>query len=77
MELELETGDAPIPRPRPVKWLSDVELAELRMQLIGLLDSSWIQHSPAVQSVRTQAAHQLRLSLPKRHHAPGHRTAPA
>ena len=29
MELELETGGAPMPRSRPVKRLSDGELAEL------------------------------------------------
>jgi hypothetical protein len=47
MELELETGTAPIPRSRPVKRLSDGELAELRAQLIDLLDRGWIQHSTA------------------------------
>ena len=47
MELELETGDAPMPRSRPVKRLSDGELAELRAQLIDLLDRGWIQHSTA------------------------------
>jgi hypothetical protein len=45
MELELETGGAPMPRSRPVKRLSDGELAELRTQLIDLLDRGWIQHS--------------------------------
>ena len=38
MELELETGDARMPRSRPVKRLSDGELAELRAQLIRLID---------------------------------------
>ena len=47
MELELETGDARMPRSRPVKRLSDGELAELRAQLIDLLDRGWIQHSTA------------------------------
>ena len=47
MELELETGGAPMPRSRPVKRLSDGELAELRTQLIDLLDRGWIQHSTA------------------------------
>ena len=47
MELELETGDAPMPRSRHVKRLSDGELAELRAQLIDLLDRCWIQHSTA------------------------------
>ena len=47
MELELETGDAPMPRSRPVKRLSDGELVELRTQLIDLLDRGWIQHSTA------------------------------
>ena len=47
MELELETGDAPMPRSRPVKRLSDGELAELRAQLVDLLERGWIQHSTA------------------------------
>ena len=47
MELELETGNARMPRSRPVKRLSDGELAELRAQLIDLLDRGWIQHSTA------------------------------
>ena len=47
MELELETGDSRMPRSRPVKRLSDGELAELRTQLIDLLDRGWIQHSTA------------------------------
>ena len=47
MELELETGSTPMPRSRPVKRLSDGELAELRTQLIDLLDRGWIQHSTA------------------------------
>ncbi len=34
MELALETGGAFMPRSRPVKRLSDGELAELRAQLI-------------------------------------------
>jgi hypothetical protein len=47
MTLELETGDAPMPRSRPVKRLSEGELAELRAQLVDLLDRGWIQHSTA------------------------------
>ena len=47
IELELETGDAPMPRSRPVKRLSNGELAQLRAQLIDLLDRGWIQHSTA------------------------------
>jgi hypothetical protein len=47
MELELEIGKAPIPRSRPVKRLSDGDLAELRAQLIDLLDCCWILHSTA------------------------------
>jgi hypothetical protein len=47
MALELETGDAPMPRSRPAKRLSGGELAELRAQLISLLDRGWIQHSTA------------------------------
>jgi hypothetical protein len=47
MALELETGDALMLRSRPVKRLSDCELAELRAQLINLLDRGWIQHSTA------------------------------
>ena len=45
MEVELETGDAPMPRSRPVKRLCDGELAELRAHLIDL--RCWIQHSTA------------------------------
>jgi len=45
MELVIETGDAPMPRSRPVKRLSEGELAELRAQLVDLLDRGWIQHS--------------------------------
>ena len=47
IELELETGDAAMPRSRPVKRLSEGELAELRKQLHDLLDNGWIQHSTA------------------------------
>ena len=47
MELELETGDSRMQRSRPVKRLSDGELAELRTQLINLLDRGSIQHSTA------------------------------
>jgi hypothetical protein len=51
MELELETGDTRMPRSRPVKLLSDGELAERtanwRAQPIDLLDCGWIQHSTA------------------------------
>ena len=86
MELQLETGDARIPRSRPVKRLSDGELAELRAQLIDLLDRCWIQHSTAghaacVGGFRAQAGrvvvHLLRLPGPQRDHAPGGRAAPA
>ena len=38
MELVIETGNAPMPRSRPVKRLSEGELAELRTQLVDLLD---------------------------------------
>jgi len=47
MELVIETGEAPMPRSRPVKRLSEGELAELRTQLVDLLDRGWIQHSTA------------------------------
>ncbi len=47
MELVIETGDAPMPRSRPVKRLSAGGLAELRTQLVDLLDRGWIQHSTA------------------------------
>ena len=47
MELVIETGDAPMPRSRPVKRLSEGELVELRTQLVDLLDRGWIQHSTA------------------------------
>jgi hypothetical protein len=42
MALELESGDAPMPRSHPVQRLSDGELAELRAQLMDLLDRKWI-----------------------------------
>ena len=57
VELELETGDAPVPRSRPVKRLSDGELAELRAQLIDLLDRGWIQHSTAGHAAAVVFAH--------------------
>ena len=44
MELVIETGDAPTPRPSPIKRLSEGELAELRTQLVDLFDRGWIQH---------------------------------
>ena len=44
MELELGTGDAPMPPSRPAKRLSDGEIAELRARLIDLLDRGWVQH---------------------------------
>ncbi len=47
MELVIKTGDAPMPRSRPVKRLSERELAELRTKLVDLLDRGWIQHSMA------------------------------
>jgi hypothetical protein len=47
IELVLETGDRPMPRTRPLKQLSEGELAELRRQLRDLLDHGWIQHSTA------------------------------
>jgi hypothetical protein len=73
MALELETGDAPMPRSRPVKPLSDGELAELRAQLIDLLDRGWIQHAAAVVFARKPDGtwHLLRLSGSQCHHAAG------
>ena len=47
IELVLETGSRPMPRTRPLKRLSEGELAELRRQLRDLLDRGWIQHSTA------------------------------
>jgi hypothetical protein len=47
LELVIETGDTPMPRSRPVKRLSEGELAELRTQLVDLLDRGWIRHSTA------------------------------
>ena len=46
-KLELEMDDARMPRSRPMKRLSDGELAELRAQLVDLLDHGWILHSTA------------------------------
>ncbi len=51
MELVLETGDAPMQLLRPVKRLSEGELAELRTQLVDLFDRCWIQHSTAGHAV--------------------------
>ena len=47
IELVLETGDRPMPRTRPLKRLSEGELAELRKQLHDLLARGWIQPSTA------------------------------
>ena len=47
MEVELDTGDAPMPPSRPVKRLSDGELAELRAQLTDRHDRGRIRHSTA------------------------------
>ena len=47
MDLELETDDSRMQRSRPLKRLSNGELAELRAQLVDLLDRGWIQHSTA------------------------------
>ena len=47
IELVLETGNRPMPRTRPIKRLSEGELAELRRQLTDLLARGWIQHSTA------------------------------
>ena len=47
IELVLETGDAPMPRSRPLKRLSAGELEELRAQVNQLLDYGWICHSTA------------------------------
>ena len=43
--LSWKTGRRPMPRNRPLKRLSEGELAELRRQLRDLLDRGWIQHS--------------------------------
>ena len=42
IELVLETGSRPMPRTRPVKRISAGELAELRRQLVDLLDRGWM-----------------------------------
>jgi hypothetical protein len=47
IELVLETGNRPMQRTRPLKRLSEGELAELLRQLRDLLDRCWIQHSTA------------------------------
>jgi hypothetical protein len=71
MELELETGDARMPR-------SDGELAELRAQLIDLLDRGWIQHSTAGHAAavvfarrRTDRGASATTTGSQHHHAPG------
>ena len=78
MELELETGDAPMPQSRLVKRLSDGELAELRTQLVDLLERGWVQHSTAGHNASVvfaqrpdgawPRAHLLRLPLPQCDH---------
>ena len=78
IELTLETGGRPMPRTRPLKRISAGELAELRTQLVDLLDSSWIQlstsgHAASVVCVRKQKAvwnlaDLLRLSGSQCHH---------
>jgi hypothetical protein len=47
MALVIDTGNAPMARVRQVKRLSEVVLAELRTQLVDLVDCCWIQHSTA------------------------------
>ncbi len=37
-----------MPRSRPVKWLSEGDMAEL--QLVDLLNRSWIQHSTVLHA---------------------------
>lgn len=88
MELELETGDAPMPVKRlsfhrPVKRLSEGELAELRTQLIDLLDRGWMMSLDPALDGRTRGARGfcqragrdvvdlLRLPGTQRHHATG------
>ena len=46
MELVVETGNAPMPRSRPVKRLSE-RVAHVRTQLVDLLDRGWMQDSTA------------------------------
>ena len=41
-----------------MKRLSDGELAELRAQLVDLLDRGWIQHSTAVYAASSPASAQ-------------------
>ena len=91
MELELETGDAPMRRSRPVKCLIYGERAEVRAQLIDLRDRGRIRHStaPPLRAIRRRrrggvlpqawlvTAPWLRLRGPQRHHAAGSRGAPA
>jgi len=42
IELVLETGDRPMPRTRSIKRLLEGGLAELRRQLLDLLDRGWM-----------------------------------
>ena len=79
MELVIETGDAPMPRSRPVKRLSEGGLAELHTQLVDLLDRGWFQHSTAGHAAAVVFARKpdgdmadlLRSPGPQRHHPPG------
>ena len=61
-ELELETGDALMLRSRQVKRLLDGELAELRAQLVDLLEEGWIQHSTAGHAPRW-SLHGIQMGL--------------
>ena len=58
MELELETGDAPMPRSRHVKRLSDGELAELRAQARPVL-YPMLGSTGAVSDARRRATRRL------------------
>jgi hypothetical protein len=56
MELVIETGDAPMPQSRPVKRLLEGELAELRTQLVDLLNRfGSCSRACCVGSVRVEA----------------------
>ena len=82
MELVIKTGDAPMPRSRPVERLSEGELTELRTQLVDLLDRGWMTVDPALDrrpccvrclcsQARWDLADLLRLPRPQRDQPPG------
>ena len=77
IELVLEIGNRPIPRTRPIKRLSEGELAGLRRQLTDLLALGWIQHSVRAETGRVVAHLLILPGPPSQHHYGASRGAAA